>query len=223
MDRVEDFAIETASGPARAVTYSTEWDPMQQLAVVFGDIRDGKNVLVRLHVESVVDDAFGGSDVLRKHMQLEHVKDKEFKKKFSYLGLSINSNTKATSNLAVSPDQGQMVSLTFVPGAWNSNTKLFFGSCTHVIDRVVEEHKPDILREYDKIAQDETDVFAQRLVPPPTTPLPITPTAPLASCTSTPASAATVAKKRKATSTTPCGATAKLCVKAAGAPGRARP
>ena len=68
VERVEEFEIETAVGPAHAVTYSTEWDAMQQLAVVFGDIRDGRNVLVRLHVESVIDDAFGGSPALREHL-----------------------------------------------------------------------------------------------------------------------------------------------------------
>lgn len=69
VERVEEFDINTSAGRARAVTYSTEWDPMQQLAVVFGDIRDGRNVLVRLHVESVIDDAFGGSPALTDHMQ----------------------------------------------------------------------------------------------------------------------------------------------------------
>ncbi len=68
VDRVEEFEINTAGGPARAVTYKTQWDAMQQLAVVYGDIRDGRNVLVRLHVESVIDDAFGGSPALREHM-----------------------------------------------------------------------------------------------------------------------------------------------------------
>ena len=68
VERVEEFEINTAHGPAKAVTYSTEWDPMQQLAVIFGDIRDGRNVLVRLHVESVIDDAFGGSPALQDHL-----------------------------------------------------------------------------------------------------------------------------------------------------------
>ena len=68
VDRVEDFQIQTSAGPATAVTYSTEWDPMQQLAVVYGDIRDGRNVLVRLHVESVIEDVFGGTPALHDHM-----------------------------------------------------------------------------------------------------------------------------------------------------------
>ena len=69
VERVEEFDIETAGGPARAVTYTTKWDAMQQLAVVYGDIRDGRDVLVRLHIESVVDDAFGGSSALRDNIE----------------------------------------------------------------------------------------------------------------------------------------------------------
>lgn len=68
VERVEEFDIETAVGPARAITYKTRWDAMQQLAVIYGDIRDGRNVLTRLHIESVVDDAFGGSPALRENM-----------------------------------------------------------------------------------------------------------------------------------------------------------
>ena len=68
VERLDEFDVQTASGAARGITYTTKWDPMQQLAVVYGDIRDGRNVLVRLHIESVVDDAFGGSAALREHM-----------------------------------------------------------------------------------------------------------------------------------------------------------
>ena len=59
--RVDEFDIETSAGPARAFSYTTPWDPMQHLAVVFGDIRDGQNIPVRLQRESVVEDAFGGA------------------------------------------------------------------------------------------------------------------------------------------------------------------
>ncbi len=59
VERVTEFEIETAYGKARAFTYSTPWDPMQHFAVVFGDVRDGGGVPVRLHLESVVDDVFG--------------------------------------------------------------------------------------------------------------------------------------------------------------------
>lgn len=59
IERVASFTIDTPQGKADAHTYSLPWDPMQHLAVVFGDIRDGEDVLVRLHMESVAADVFG--------------------------------------------------------------------------------------------------------------------------------------------------------------------
>lgn len=57
--RHASFSIDTAGGPAIAYTYSLPWEPMQHLAIVFGDIRDGHDVPVRLHTENVVSDVFG--------------------------------------------------------------------------------------------------------------------------------------------------------------------
>jgi 3,4-dihydroxy 2-butanone 4-phosphate synthase/GTP cyclohydrolase II len=53
------FDIQTAYGAAKAYAYSLPWDPMQHLAVVFGDIRDGEDIPVRLHLEDVGRDVFG--------------------------------------------------------------------------------------------------------------------------------------------------------------------
>jgi 3,4-dihydroxy 2-butanone 4-phosphate synthase / GTP cyclohydrolase II len=55
------FAIDTPYGPAKAYAYSLPWDPMQHLAVVFGDIRDGEDIPVRLHLENVATDVFGAN------------------------------------------------------------------------------------------------------------------------------------------------------------------
>ncbi|HEY6630311.1 MAG TPA: 3,4-dihydroxy-2-butanone-4-phosphate synthase [Rhizobiaceae bacterium] len=59
IERVECFDIDTPGGQAMAYAYTLPWDPMQHLAVVFGDIRDGEDVPVRLHPEEVVRDVFG--------------------------------------------------------------------------------------------------------------------------------------------------------------------
>lgn len=59
VERVEDFDIATPAGPAHAFSYRTPYDTTQHLAIVFGDLGDGKRVPVRLHRESVVDDVFG--------------------------------------------------------------------------------------------------------------------------------------------------------------------
>ncbi len=68
VERVDTFPIETFAGPATGISYSTPWDPMQHLAIVFGDIRDGRGVPVRLQLESVVDDVFGRNGGLRSVM-----------------------------------------------------------------------------------------------------------------------------------------------------------
>ena len=59
IQRVACSGIETAAGPATAYTYRLPWDAMQHFVVVFGDVRDGVEVPVRLHPEDVVSDVFG--------------------------------------------------------------------------------------------------------------------------------------------------------------------
>lgn len=68
IDRIDNFTVDTFSGEAQAYTYKTKWDTMHHLAVVYGDIRDGQNVPVRLHLESVLNDAFGANNQLRDMM-----------------------------------------------------------------------------------------------------------------------------------------------------------
>lgn len=69
VERVDCFDIETPGGRAKAFTYRLPWDVMQHLAIVFGDIRDGENVPVRLHLEDVVTDVFGAGERLREVMR----------------------------------------------------------------------------------------------------------------------------------------------------------
>ncbi len=64
IQRIESFEIETPAGKAKAHTYTLPWDPMQHLAIIFGDIRDGEDVPVRLHSEDVVADVFGAGQRL---------------------------------------------------------------------------------------------------------------------------------------------------------------
>lgn len=68
IDRIDTFSVETASGEAQAYIYKTKWDTMNHVAVVYGDIRDGQNIPVRLQIESVLNDAFGATNQLRKMM-----------------------------------------------------------------------------------------------------------------------------------------------------------
>ncbi len=59
VERVACSDIETLGGPAKVFTYTLPWDVMHHVAIVFGDIRDGEDVPVRLHSENVVADVFG--------------------------------------------------------------------------------------------------------------------------------------------------------------------
>jgi 3,4-dihydroxy 2-butanone 4-phosphate synthase / GTP cyclohydrolase II len=69
VQRIDSFDVETPAGPAKAHSYTLPWDPMHHLAIVFGDIRDGEEVPVRLHSEDVVSDVFGTSDRLARIME----------------------------------------------------------------------------------------------------------------------------------------------------------
>ena len=68
VERVAEFPIVTHAGPARAYAYRTPFDATQHLAVVFGEIGDGKRVPVRLHREAVIDDVFGEKSGLDRVM-----------------------------------------------------------------------------------------------------------------------------------------------------------
>ncbi|MBX3596947.1 MAG: 3,4-dihydroxy-2-butanone-4-phosphate synthase [Rhizobiaceae bacterium] len=70
VERVDMFDIETQAGKAKAYSYTLPWDPMQHLAIVFGDIRDGENVPVRLHPGNVVSDVFSRSQPLDAIMEM---------------------------------------------------------------------------------------------------------------------------------------------------------
>jgi 3,4-dihydroxy 2-butanone 4-phosphate synthase/GTP cyclohydrolase II len=59
VERVAEFPVTIEAGAARAFAYRTPFDATEHLAIVFGEIGDGRGVLVRLHRESVLEDVFG--------------------------------------------------------------------------------------------------------------------------------------------------------------------
>lgn len=69
VDMESSFEIDTPYGKAKAQTYSLPWDPMQHMAVIFGDIRDGEDIPVRLHPESVADDVFGARAPVQHYLE----------------------------------------------------------------------------------------------------------------------------------------------------------
>ncbi len=60
VERIDERMTETAVGPVRAITYSTRYDQAEHVALLYGDVEGKDDVLVRLHVETVLQDAFGG-------------------------------------------------------------------------------------------------------------------------------------------------------------------
>ncbi len=69
VERVAEFALETPAGPAKAIAYATPFDPVQHLALIFGDVGElnaDKGVLTRLHRENVLEDVFGHRETLSK-------------------------------------------------------------------------------------------------------------------------------------------------------------
>lgn len=61
IEQVSSVDVKTTAGAAIVHTYTLPWDHMHHIALVVGDIRDGRDIPVRLHLESVVDDVFGAA------------------------------------------------------------------------------------------------------------------------------------------------------------------
>jgi 3,4-dihydroxy 2-butanone 4-phosphate synthase / GTP cyclohydrolase II len=66
VEQESQFDIDTPIGTARGLAYSTPFDSVEHLAIVFGDIGGGKDIPVRLHREDIVADIFGAPHVLNK-------------------------------------------------------------------------------------------------------------------------------------------------------------
>ena len=60
------FEVDTPAGKARGFAYVTPFDPVQHVAIVYGEIGNGTNIPVRLHREDLVEDVFGNRDTLAK-------------------------------------------------------------------------------------------------------------------------------------------------------------
>jgi len=61
VERVAEFEVETEIGTAKGIAYSTPFDSVQHLALVFGDINDGTAVPVRIHRENIIEDVFANT------------------------------------------------------------------------------------------------------------------------------------------------------------------
>ena len=57
VERIAEFSLPTTNGAFRGVAYESRLDKIAHVALVMGDIGDGKNVLVRVHSECLTGDA----------------------------------------------------------------------------------------------------------------------------------------------------------------------
>ena len=64
VERIAEFPVQTEIGLARGIAYSTPFDGMQHLALVFGQIGDGQEVPTRMHREDILGDVFAGGHTL---------------------------------------------------------------------------------------------------------------------------------------------------------------
>ncbi len=97
VERVSEFDVQTAAGPARGYAYRTVFDPTEHLAVVVGQPLGNDPTLVRIHRERLVDDVFGsqsGHPTTLVHAALERI-GQEGSGVFLYL--------RGGSNIALSP------------------------------------------------------------------------------------------------------------------------
>jgi 3,4-dihydroxy 2-butanone 4-phosphate synthase/GTP cyclohydrolase II len=58
VERVSEFEVETEIGMAKAIAYATAFDPVQHLALVFGDLARASAAPVRIHRQQVIADVF---------------------------------------------------------------------------------------------------------------------------------------------------------------------
>lgn len=68
VERVAEFDVQTEIGTARGVAYSTPFDTVQHLALIFGDINDGTAVPVRIHRENIIEDVFAHRSASQKNV-----------------------------------------------------------------------------------------------------------------------------------------------------------
>jgi 3,4-dihydroxy 2-butanone 4-phosphate synthase/GTP cyclohydrolase II len=65
IERAGEFPVESEIGTLTGYAFLTPFDPVYQMAFVYGRIGDGNNVLTRLHRANIITDVFGGAKPVR--------------------------------------------------------------------------------------------------------------------------------------------------------------
>ncbi|WP_142415775.1 3,4-dihydroxy-2-butanone-4-phosphate synthase [Bartonella massiliensis] len=96
---VGEMPIETPVGPAIVQSYQLPWETIQHIAIIFGDISEGKDIPVHLHYENIINDVFCQSSDLMVMMQ--RMMEKEKRGVFVYLREgSVIKSTLGIQNMA---------------------------------------------------------------------------------------------------------------------------
>ncbi len=69
VQRVATFEVKTSIGPLTAHAYVTQFDQVQHVALVHGDLGDGIEIPTRLHRANLIHDVFDGGDRLNAALQ----------------------------------------------------------------------------------------------------------------------------------------------------------
>lgn len=69
VERVATFPIPTQWGEFTGYVYTTPFDPEQHLALVYGRVGNGKDMLVRLHRANIIADVFSGAKSIAPVME----------------------------------------------------------------------------------------------------------------------------------------------------------
>ena len=75
IERVSTFTVDSPIGPLEGHAYRSPFDSIYHIALVYGNVGDGKNVLTRFHKPNLVKDLFGGPQKVLK--ALEHFKKRK--------------------------------------------------------------------------------------------------------------------------------------------------
>jgi 3,4-dihydroxy 2-butanone 4-phosphate synthase/GTP cyclohydrolase II len=67
--RVGEFPVKSEIGQLSGYAYVTPFEAVNHMAVVFGKIGDGKNILARLHRADIIRDVFGGAHPIQDALQ----------------------------------------------------------------------------------------------------------------------------------------------------------
>ncbi|EJF75301.1 3,4-dihydroxy-2-butanone-4-phosphate synthase [Bartonella alsatica] len=79
---VGEMHIQTSIGSAIVQSYQLPWETIQHVAIIFGDICNGKNIPIYLHRENILNDIFGQSDITTI---IQRMMEKEKRGVFVYL------------------------------------------------------------------------------------------------------------------------------------------